>query len=140
MSSTFSGACSLSALASVAVTTPLTTAEEGRRFNEWLGGLIDGDGCFLLSKKGYGSLEVVTELRDQNALYQVKQKFGGAVKHRAGDNHLRYRLHNRPGLIRLAAAVGTQLRNPTRVHQLNRLAAHYGFPLEYASPLAYRNG
>jgi len=22
-------------------------------FNQWLAGLIDGDGCFLLSKKGY---------------------------------------------------------------------------------------
>lgn len=128
-------------LTSVITPTPLTVAEEERRFNEWLGGLIDGDGCFLLSKKGYGSLEIVTELRDQNALYQVKQRFGGAVKHRAGDNHhLRYRLHNRPGLLKLIAAVGLQIRNPTRIHQLNRLSAHYGFPVEYAAPLLYRNG
>lgn len=27
-----------------------------KKFNEWLAGLIDGDGCFQLSKKGYASL------------------------------------------------------------------------------------
>ena len=26
------------------------------KFNEWLAGLIDGDGCFQISKKGYASL------------------------------------------------------------------------------------
>ncbi len=31
------------------------------KFNEWLAGLIDGDGCFLLSKKGYASLEIVMQ-------------------------------------------------------------------------------
>jgi hypothetical protein len=119
---------------------PLTEAEGGRKFNEWLGGLIDGDGCFQLSKKGYGSLEIVTELRDQQALYQVKQKFGGAVKLRAGDNHLRYRLHNRHGLLKLIAAVSGQIRNPTRLQQLNRICLHYNAPFEFAKPLTYRNG
>ena len=35
-------------------------------FNQWLAGLIDGDGCFLLSKKGYASLEIVMEIRDKH--------------------------------------------------------------------------
>ena len=46
-------------------------------FNQWLAGLIDGDGCFQLSKKGYASLEIVMETIDKHCLYQVKQKFGG---------------------------------------------------------------
>jgi hypothetical protein len=46
-------------------------------FNQWLAGLIDGDGCFLLSKKGYASLEIVMEIRDKHCLYLIKQKFGG---------------------------------------------------------------
>jgi len=33
-------------------------------FNQWLAG--DGDGCFLLSKKGYASLEIVMEIRDKH--------------------------------------------------------------------------
>jgi hypothetical protein len=30
-----------------------------------------------LSKKGYASLEIVTQLRDKKCLYLIKQKFGG---------------------------------------------------------------
>lgn len=34
---------------------------ESNSFNEWLDCLIDGDGYFSLSKKGYASLEIVME-------------------------------------------------------------------------------
>jgi hypothetical protein len=119
---------------------PLTKVEEGNRFNEWLGGLIDGDGCFLLSKKGYASLEIVVELRDKRCLYRIKQEFGGAVQLRAGDNHLRYRLHNRSGLLKLIDAVNGNIRNPVRLFQLNKVCAKYDIILRYAPPLSYRNG
>lgn len=119
---------------------PLTPSEEKVRFNQWLGGLIDGGGCFQLSKKGYASLEIVTEVRDQHCLYQVKQAFGGAVKLRAGDNHLRYRLHNRPGLLDLIASVAGHIRNPVRLSQLNKICVAYDRPLVFASPLQYRDG
>src|SRR3954447_25062163 len=69
------------------------------RFYEWLAGIIDGDGCFLVSKKGYCSLEIVTQLRDKKILYLIKQKFGGSVKLVSGNNHLRYRLHHKKGLL-----------------------------------------
>lgn len=110
------------------------------RFAEWLGGLIDGDGCFLLSKKGYASLEIVVELRDQRCLYEIKQKFGGRVQLRAGDNHLRYRLHHKEGLLKIIAALKGQIRNPTRLHQLNKICVKYNLPLVYAEPLSYNNG
>lgn len=69
------------------------------KFNQWLAGVIDGDGCFQLSKKGYASLEIVTQLRDKRLLYLIKPKYGGAVKLYAGDNYLRYRLHHKAGLL-----------------------------------------
>jgi hypothetical protein len=47
--------------------------KEDKRFNQWLAGLIDGDGCFLLSKKGYASLEIIAHIRDKNCLYQIKK-------------------------------------------------------------------
>ena len=115
-------------------------SKEEIRFAEWLGGLIDGDGCFLLSKKGYASLEIVTELRDQRCLYEVKQKFGGGIKLRAGDNHLRYRLHHKAGLLNLIEVVKGQIRNPTRLHQLNKICVKYNLHLVYAEPLCYQNG
>jgi hypothetical protein len=102
--------------------------------------MIDGDGCFLLSKKGYASLEIVTELRDQHCLHQVKQAFGGVIQLRAGDNHLRYRLHNRPGLLKLIEAVNGQIRNPVRLSQLNKICVKYNLPLQFPSPLTYRDG
>ncbi|RKF61147.1 Intron-encoded RNA maturase bI4 [Erysiphe neolycopersici] len=88
------------------------------KFNEWLAGVIDGDGCFQLSKKGYASLEIVTQLRDRRLLYLIKQKYGGAVKLYAGDNYLRYRLHHKAGLLNLIKGVNGLIRNPIRILQL----------------------
>jgi hypothetical protein len=39
-----------------------------------------------LSKKGYASLEITVELRDQACLFQIKDKFGGSVKVKQGQN------------------------------------------------------
>ena len=46
------------------------------RFKQWLAGLIDGDGSFLLSKKGYASLEITMDIRDERALQSVKNIYG----------------------------------------------------------------
>jgi ubiquinol-cytochrome c reductase cytochrome b subunit len=91
------------------------------KFNEWLAGVIDGDGCFQLSKKGYASLEIVTQLRDRRLLYLIKQKYGGAVKLYAGDNYLRYRLHHKAGLLNLIKGVNGLIRNPIRILQLGKI-------------------
>lgn len=109
-------------------------------FNEWLAGLIDGDGCFQLSKKGYASLEIVVDIRDKHCLYLVKQKFGGAVKLRQGANHLRYRLHHKAGILSLINSVNGLIRNPVRVLQLSRILAQYNLKIIYAQPLTYNNG
>ena len=41
-------------------------------FKEWLAGLIDGDGYFLLSKNGYNSCEITMDARDKKVLYLVQ--------------------------------------------------------------------
>lgn len=69
----------------------LSYISDENKFNEWLAGLIDGDGCFLLSKKGYASLEITKDIRDEHCLNIIKQKYGGAVKLRSGSKSLRYR-------------------------------------------------
>jgi hypothetical protein len=93
-----------------------------------------------LSKKGYASLEVVMELRDKHCLYQVKDKFGGQVKLRAGQNHLRYRLHNKKGMLNLIQAINGLIRNPVRLLQLNQIYLKYQIDLIQPSPLNYNNG
>lgn len=92
----------------------------------WLAGLIDGDGCFTLSKKGYGALEVTMEDRDVRCLYLIKDIFGGSVS--AGSKcskWYRYRLHNKEGLKRILNAVNGRVRNPVRILQVSRLCENY---------------
>ena len=44
-----------------------TDLQNPYQFQEWLAGLIDADGCFLLSKKGYAALEITMDIRDKKA-------------------------------------------------------------------------
>lgn len=110
------------------------------RFYEWLAGVIDGDGCFLLSKKGYASLEIVTQLRDKKCLYLIKQKFGGSVKLYSGDNYLRFRLHHKEGLLNLIDKTNGLFQNPIRILQLGKICEIYNIELKEPKPLTYYNG
>ena len=109
-------------------------------YKQWLGGLIDGDGCFLLSKKGYASLEITMDIRDERALMSIKNVYGGSIKLRSGVRALRYRLHNKAGLCHLINDVNGQIRNPVRLIQLNYICNKYGLVLTYPSKLTYANG
>jgi hypothetical protein len=113
--------------------------EEKRR--EWLSGLIDGDGCFLISKTGYCSLEITTHIKDESLLVPIKQLYGGSLKPRAGYNAIRYRLHHREGLLFLCKDVNGLIRNPVRTEQFqkvcNKLELNYIKPKE---TLLVKNG
>lgn len=114
--------------------------ENPYKFQEWLAGLIDADGCFLLSKKGYASLEITMDLRDKKALYIIKQAYGGSVKLRSGARAKRYRLHHKEGLLKLIKDVNGHIRNPIRLLQLNKLGEKYLIPIKFSKPLLYFNG
>ena len=106
-------------------------------YYQWLAGLIDGDGSFLLSKKGYASLEITMDLRDEHALQIIKQNYGGSIKLRAGIKAIRYRLHHREGLLLLINNINGLLRNPIRIIQLNKLCVHYDITLLPTPPLIH---
>ena len=110
------------------------------RFIQWLAGLIDGDGCFSLSKKGYASLEITMDIRDERALQAVKNVYGGSIKLRSGVNALRYRLHNKQGLLNLINDVNGHIRNPVRLIQLNYICFKYEISLNYPEKLTLDNG
>jgi LAGLIDADG endonuclease len=118
----------------------MNTSDKDKIFHQWLAGLIDGDGCFQLSKKGYASLEIVMETRDKNCLYIIKQKFGGSVKLRSGVNFLRYRLHHKKGILDLIDAVNGEIRNPIRLLQLNKICEKYNIQFIQPLDLNYNNG
>lgn len=73
--------------------------DKHKKFCEWLGGLVDADGSLQLSKASYGSLEITVQTKDRTLLIPIQQKYGGAIKPRAGVNAVRYRLHHKQGLV-----------------------------------------
>jgi len=68
-------------------------------WNQWLAGLIDGDGCLLIFKHGYTSCEITMGIKDEHAFNQIQQKLGGSLKLRSGSNSIGYRLYNQKGII-----------------------------------------
>ena len=110
------------------------------KFNEWLAGLIDGDGYFILTKKGYTSCEICMDVRDKKALYEVKYKYGGSIKPVSGAKALKYKLRNKKGLVYLINDINGLIRNPTRLLQMNKLCDKYEIDLKYPKPLTYNNG
>ena len=118
----------------------ISTNEINKGFNEWLAGLIDGDGSFLLSKSGSARLYIVMDIRDKSALYEILHRFGGSIKPVAGAKALRYNLSNKKGLVKLIESVNGHIRNPVRLLQLNKLCNKYNISLNYAKPLTFNNG
>ena len=103
-------------------------------------GLIDGDGSFLLSKKGYASLEITMDIRDEHALQIIKNVYGGSIKLRSGANALRYRLHHKQGFLKLINDINGHIRNSNRLVQLNRICHKYELNLIYPQKLTFNNG
>lgn len=118
----------------------MNTQLKNNQLNQWLAGLIDGDGCFLLSKKGYASLEITMDIRDKYALQYIKNIYGGSIKLRSGANALRYRLHHKSGLLKLINDVNGEIRNSHRLVQLNNICNYYKLKLIYPDKLNYTNG
>jgi hypothetical protein len=111
-----------------------------QKFYEWLAGLIDGDGSFLLSKKGYASLEITMDIRDEHCLNLIKNRYGGSIKLRAGMNALRYRLHHKLGLLALINDINGKIRNPNRMIQLDKICNKYNIIFIFPKPLIYDCG
>nr|QCW06940.1 hypothetical protein [Drechslerella brochopaga] len=83
-------------------------------FKQWLAGLLDGDGYFILTKKGYNSCEITMDVRDKKALYLIKHRYGGRVKQVSNINAFKYKLRHKAGLILLINDVNGFIRNPTK--------------------------
>jgi len=58
-------------------------------FNQWLAGLIDGDGSLQVSKKGFTSCEITVALHDEHMLRVIQNKLGGSIKPRSGVRAIR---------------------------------------------------
>ena len=99
------------------------------KFNEWLGGFIDGNGSFSLSKKGYAKLDIILRLDDKRPLYLIKEKYGGSIKFIGNYNSLRYRLHDKTSLLDLINSINGLIYNPVRILQLSKICNSYNIDL-----------
>lgn len=109
-------------------------------FKQWLAGLIDGDGYFLLTKNGYNSCEITMDARDKKVLYLIQHRYGGSVKQISNAYAFKYKLRNRTGLIALINDVNGLIRNPTRLLQMNKLCEKFNIELKYANNLTFNDG
>ena len=100
--------------------------DKNTRFNQWLAGLIDGDGCLLVNKQGYTSCEITVHITDMRLLNAVKVKLGGSIKRRAGIQALRWRLHNTNGMKDLVNRINGYTRHSSRIKQLNKVCIILG--------------
>lgn len=129
------------AIASLVGTSETTRAAPfTANFCEWLAGLIDGDGCLLVSKKGYTSLEITMDLTDEKSLRFIQDKLGGSIKMRSGAEAWRYRLHNKEGMIQLINLINGHIRHSTRLVQLHRVCQVLNINVIYPLPLTKENG
>ena len=108
-------------------------------WNQWLAGIIDGDGCLLVNKKGDISCEITLGLKDEHALSQIKNKLGGAIKLRSGSKSIRYRLHHKEGIINLITRINGEIRNTIRIAQLIKICSHLNIPYKAPEKLTNTN-
>ena len=92
-------------------------------------GIIDGDGCLLVSKQGYTSLEITMGLEDLALLRFIQDKLGGSIKMRSGAKAYRYRLHNREGMITVIHCINGHIRHTSRILQLHKVCLQLNIPV-----------
>lgn len=90
-------------------------------FNQWLAGLIDGDGYFGVSAEGYVSCEITLHADEVQALYKIQKECGGKVNSRVGVNAYRWRIHSVAGMRNLIERVNGHILIPKRYKQMERV-------------------
>ena len=95
------------------------------KVRQWIAGVIDGDGNFHISKKGYVELSVVMEPRDIACLYKIKQRYGGSVKATSHAKAVRFRLHHMAGIQQVIKDVNGLIQNPVRLLQFKKVCNLY---------------
>lgn len=131
---------SISSLVGTSETTRTATRPFPLNFCQWLAGLIDGDGCLLVSNKGYTSLEITVGLEDLSMLRYIQNKLGGSIKLRSGAKAYRYRLTNHAGMITLINCINGFIQHSTRLQQLHRVCLELNLAVISPVPLTSDSG
>lgn len=109
--------------------TTRATSSKDTYFNQWLAGIIDGDGSLQVSKKDYTSCEITVALADEHLLRIIQNKLGGSIKPRSGVRAIRWRLHNKSGMIDLITRINGNVRHTGRLTQLHKVCNVLNIPI-----------
>jgi hypothetical protein len=115
-------------------------SEKEEFWNQYLAGLINGDGTLLISKLGYASLEITMDISDEHALQKIKQVLGGSVKARTNAKAFRYRVHHKKGILDLISRINGKIRQTNRKVQLEKICNLYDIACQPLSMLTQQNG
>jgi len=135
--------CLINSPATATVTATATaTAKQGNgnddlKLCQWIAGVIDGDGNFYISKKGYVELSVVMEPRDIACLHKLKSRYGGSVKATSHSKAIRFRLHHKTGILSVISDVNGLIQNPVRFSQFEGVCSLYNVPIKPTVELNY---
>lgn len=108
-------------------------------FYEWLGGLIDADGEFYISKTGYGSIEITMHKQEIQTLYKIKSLCNGNISNRTKTNAVRWRLHKKEANIHLLLNLTGHIRTKRAQFQFIKICQLYNIPYKNPVPLTYTN-
>ncbi|OXT14573.1 hypothetical protein B9K06_25725 [Bacillus sp. OG2] len=100
---------------------------------------MDGDGTLGITQGEYSNCEIIVGIEDEKMLVQIQDKLGGSVKLRSGSNSIRYRLHNKKGMINLINRVNGNIRTSKRLVELNKVCLLLGLEAKYPCKLTKDN-
>ena len=101
---------------------PTTAPPVGDSWWSWLAGLIDGDGCLLVSSAGYVFLEITMGLADLHVLLGIQAFLGGSVKRRNSASY-RYRLTSTAAMLVLVQGINGLVLHTGRYQQLCKVCS-----------------
>lgn len=105
--------------------------------NEWLAGIVDGDGCFYINKKENSiSFEVTTHITDIRVVTNIKNLLKvGTVKKRNNSQSVRYRVKSKVAIFDILNRLNRKLYNPARVKQFQAACEMFGIPSKVPTEL-----
>jgi hypothetical protein len=117
-----------------------TQGNKDLKIRQWIAGVVDGDGYFKISKKGYCSLEIVMEPGDIACLCKIKNRYGGSIKATSHASAIRYRVHHLAGITAVLNDLNGLLYNPVRIAQFQKICSLYNIQYNISNPLEYNSG
>jgi hypothetical protein len=118
----------------------LKLGKDDLKLRQWIAGVIDGDGNFNISKKGYIELSVVMEPRDIACLSKLKNRYGGSVKATSQAKAVRFRLHHKAGILQVIKDINGLIQNPVRLIQFKKICDLYSITVLPKVKLEYLSG